>query len=170
MFPAKKTEGEELKLGPWGNAAPLENPRSQRESEDTGRSLTGPSICQWRRCRRRGFDTWVRKIPWRRKRQLPPVFSPGEMHGQRSLSATVHGVAHQLETTWPLSTNHPCFLHEAYSADTHPPGRPGEPQHPLSLANSWWFLGSAPKKTFSNTNLRPKVSKAFSTNTAPWNH
>lgn len=55
MFPAEKTEREELKLGPWGNAAPLENPRSHRESEDTGRSLTGPlgfvfwafQVAQW---------------------------------------------------------------------------------------------------------------------------
>ena len=40
------------------------------------------SACQ---CRRRGFDPWVRKIPWRRKWQPPPVFLPGEFHGQRSL-------------------------------------------------------------------------------------
>ena len=36
-------------------------------------------------CRRPGFDPWVGKIPWRRKRQLTPVFLPGESHGQRSL-------------------------------------------------------------------------------------
>ena len=36
-------------------------------------------------CRRHGFDSWVRKIPWRRKWQPTPVFSPGEFHGQRSL-------------------------------------------------------------------------------------
>jgi len=30
--------------------------------------------CQSRRCRRRGFDLWVRNIPWRRKWQLTPVF------------------------------------------------------------------------------------------------
>ena len=35
--------------------------------------------------RRRGFDPWVRKIPWRRKWQLTPVFLPGESHGQRSM-------------------------------------------------------------------------------------
>ena len=32
-----------------------------------------------------GFDPWVRKIPWRRKWQLTPVFLPGKSHGQRSL-------------------------------------------------------------------------------------
>ena len=32
------------------------------------------------------FDSWVRKIPWRRKWQTTPVFLPGESHGQRSLA------------------------------------------------------------------------------------
>ena len=32
-----------------------------------------------------GFDSWVRKIPWRRKWQPTPVFLPGESHGWRSL-------------------------------------------------------------------------------------
>ena len=39
------------------------------------------SICQCRRLRRPRFDTWVRKIPWRRKWQLALLF----LHGQRSL-------------------------------------------------------------------------------------
>ena len=33
---------------------------------------------QCRRHKRRGFDPWVGKIPWRRKRQPIPVFLPGE--------------------------------------------------------------------------------------------
>ena len=36
-------------------------------------------------CRRRGFDPWVKKIPWRREWLSTPVFFPGESHGQRSL-------------------------------------------------------------------------------------
>ena len=48
------------------------------------------SICQYKRCR---FDSWVGKIPWRRKWQPTPVFTPGESHGQRSLGTTVQGVA-----------------------------------------------------------------------------
>ena len=32
------------------------------------------------------WETWVRKIPWRRKWQPIPVFLPGESHGQRSLA------------------------------------------------------------------------------------
>ena len=31
-------------------------------------------VCQCRRCKRRGFDPWIRKIPWRRKWQPAPVF------------------------------------------------------------------------------------------------
>ena len=41
--------------------------------------------CQCRRCKRRGFDPRVGKIPWRRARQHTPVFLPGESHGQRNL-------------------------------------------------------------------------------------
>ena len=32
-----------------------------------------------------GFDSKVRKSPWKRKQQPTPVFFPGESHGQRSL-------------------------------------------------------------------------------------
>ena len=39
--------------------------------------------CQCRRCRRRRFNPWVEKIPWRRKWQPTPVSLPGESHGQR---------------------------------------------------------------------------------------
>ena len=44
------------------------------------------SACQCRRCKRSGFDPWVKKIPWRRPWQPTPVFLPGESHGQKSLS------------------------------------------------------------------------------------
>ena len=43
------------------------------------------SACRCRRHKRRGFDPWVGKIPWRRELQPTPVFLPGESHGQRSL-------------------------------------------------------------------------------------
>ena len=46
------------------------------------------STCQ---CRRRRLNSWVRKIPRRRKWQPTPVFLPGESHGRRSLT-TIHGV------------------------------------------------------------------------------
>ena len=37
------------------------------------------------RCRRRGFDSWVGKIPWRRKWQPTPVLLPGKFYELRSL-------------------------------------------------------------------------------------
>ena len=44
------------------------------------------STRQCRRPRRRGFDPWVGKIPWKRKRHPTPRFLPGKFHGQRSLA------------------------------------------------------------------------------------
>ena len=48
--------------------------------------------CQYRRHKRPGFDPWVGKIPWSRKRKPTPVFLPGKFHGQMSQRATVYGV------------------------------------------------------------------------------
>ena len=39
------------------------------------------------------FDSWVRKIPWRRKWQPTPEFLPGEFHGQGACWVTGHGIA-----------------------------------------------------------------------------
>ena len=50
---------------------------------------------QWRihlQCGRPGFNPWLEKIPWRKKWQPTPVFSPGESHGQRSLAGYSPGV------------------------------------------------------------------------------
>ena len=53
------------------------------------------STCQCRRYKRHRFNTWVGKIPWRRKWQPTPVCLPGKFHGQMSLVgswwATAHG-------------------------------------------------------------------------------
>ena len=43
------------------------------------------SACQCRRCNRCGFNSWVGKIPLRRKWQPTPIFLPGKFHGQWSL-------------------------------------------------------------------------------------
>ena len=42
-------------------------------------------VCQCRRCKRCGFNPWVRKIPWRRAGQLTRVLLHGKFQGQRSL-------------------------------------------------------------------------------------
>ena len=41
------------------------------------------SVCQ---CKRRGFNPWIKKIPWRGNWQPTPVFLPGKPHGQRSMA------------------------------------------------------------------------------------
>ena len=41
--------------------------------------------CQCRRCQRYGFNPWVGKILWSRKRQPTLVFLPGKSHGSKSL-------------------------------------------------------------------------------------
>ena len=57
-----------------------------------------------------GLIPLVRKIPWRRKWQLTPVFLPGKSHGQRSQWATVHGpVWTKSQTRW--SNWHTFTLH-----------------------------------------------------------
>ena len=50
------------------------------------------SACQCRRHKRCGFDPWIRKIPWERKRHPTPVFWTGKLHGQRSVAGYIHGV------------------------------------------------------------------------------
>ena len=40
-------------------------------------------------CRRPQFDSWVRKIPWRREQLLTPIFWPGDFHGLYRLPTPV---------------------------------------------------------------------------------
>ena len=54
--------------------------------------------CQCRRCKRRGFDPWVRKIPWRIW-QPTPAFLPGESPGQRSLAGYSPWSCRELDMT-----------------------------------------------------------------------
>ena len=56
------------------------------------------------KCRRPGFDPWIRKIPWRRKWQPTPVFLPGKSHGWRSLVGyTPWG--HRVRHYWATNTH-----------------------------------------------------------------
>ena len=54
---------------------------------------------QCRRCRRCGFDPWVRKIPWNRKWQPTPAFLLGESQGQRSLAGYSPRACKESDTT-----------------------------------------------------------------------
>ena len=65
---------------------------------------------QWYRihmqCRKFRFDPWVRKIPWRRKRQPTPVFLPGESNGRRSLMGYSPWDCTELDVTQQLNKYH----------------------------------------------------------------
>jgi len=79
------------------------------------------SACQ---CRRRTFDPWPGKIPWRRKQWPTPVFLPGKCHGQRSpagLQPTgLQRVGHSLATEQQQQQAehgllwHPCFSKQTW--------------------------------------------------------
>ena len=49
------------------------------------------------------FDSWLRKIPWRRERLPTPVSSPGELHGQRSLAGYSPWGRQESDTTEQLT-------------------------------------------------------------------
>ena len=83
--------------------------------DPSGEELT----CQCRRCKRHRFSPWVGKIPWRRAQQPTPVFLPGEPHGQRSLGATVPGVA-QSRTRLSAGASTACHFNGAKLVRTDP--------------------------------------------------
>ena len=72
-----------------------------------GASGKGPTY-QRRKCKGRGFNAWVGKIPWRRAWQPTPVFLPGESHGQRSLARYGPWGCKELDTT--EVTYHMCII------------------------------------------------------------
>ena len=69
-------------------------------SEFPGGASGKEPTCQ---CRRRRFDTWSGKIPWKRKWQPIPVFLLGESLGQRSLVGYSPWGHKELDTTEHLS-------------------------------------------------------------------
>ena len=58
------------------------------------------SVCQ---CMRHGFDPWVGKLPWRRKRQCTTACLPGKSCGQRSLVGYSPWGCKKSNTTEPLT-------------------------------------------------------------------
>ena len=65
--------------------------------------------------RRRGFDPWVGKIPWRRKWEPAPVFLPGESQGQRSLVGRPGGTEPP-GSSWGRKESHIATEHERVMA------------------------------------------------------
>ena len=54
---------------------------------------------------RRGFDSWVRKIPWRRKWQPTPVFLPGKSQEQRGLAGYSPWGCKESDMTYQLNNS-----------------------------------------------------------------
>ena len=62
------------------------------------------STCQCRRHKRCRFDSWIGKIPWRRKWQRTLVFLPGKFHGQRRRSGYSPQGCKELDMTEHMHT------------------------------------------------------------------
>ena len=73
------------------------------------------AACQCRRCKMRGFDPWVRKIPWNKKWHATPVFSLENSMERGAWWATVHGVT---KSQTLLSTH--THIHTRYLQQSFP--------------------------------------------------
>ena len=88
------------------------------------------SACRCRRCKRRGFHPWARKIPCRRKWQPTPVFLPGKPHGQRSLEGYSPWDRKECNTTKHARTDNDCSLYiQALPKRYNQPSYAGESRH-----------------------------------------
>ena len=73
-----------------------------------GASAKEPA-CQCRRCKRNGFNPWVKKIPWKRAWQPSLVFLLGESSEQRSLADYSPWGCKELDTTEVTQHMHTIF-------------------------------------------------------------
>ena len=92
-------------------------------------------------CKRPGFNPWVRKVPWRRKRQPTLVFSPGESHRQRSLEGYSPQGHKESNTTEQLSV----YTHTHTHTHTHTPKKPRKHWSGEQQAYLWSLASLVPK-------------------------
>ena len=99
------------------------------------------STCQ---CRRRGFDPWVGKMPWRRKWRPTPVFLSAKFRGQRSLvgysTISFHRVSDAIQPPHPLLPTSPLALNLSQHQSLFQ--RAGSLHHLASLLQSFGALAS----------------------------
>ena len=67
-------------------------------------------------CKRPGFHPWVGKIPWRSKRLLTPVNSPGEFHGQRNLEGYI---VHRVAKSWTQYIYHNTYYSKSLGKNSN---------------------------------------------------
>ena len=58
-----------------------------------------------------GFDSWVRKIPWRRKEQPTPAFLSWKSHGEACQGYIPWGLKRVREDLVTKQQQHPCTHH-----------------------------------------------------------
>ena len=80
----------------------------------SGASSQEPT-CQCKRHKRHNFYPWVEKIPWRWAWR-PPIFLPGEFHGQRCLAGYSPGVAKSRSWLQPFSAQNSTRLRDHLGA------------------------------------------------------
>ena len=66
------------------------------------------SACQYKKCKKHGFDPWMGKISWDRRWWPPPVFLPGKSHGQRSLTGYNLQGNRRVGHNWATEHTHHC--------------------------------------------------------------
>ena len=67
-----------------------------------------------------GFDSWVRKIPWRRKWQPTPVFLPVKSHGQRNLVGSSPWGHKESDITYQLNKSNKTVQQRGLFSFLHP--------------------------------------------------
>ena len=100
------------------------------------------STCQCRRHKTCRFDSWIGKIPWRRKLHPTPVFLLGKSHGQRRLAGYSHEVTKESNSTWQLNSNTtPTKPHRngPRGSNTSSPRHKGFTQPVLDLLPTVWI-------------------------------
>ena len=55
--------------------------------------------CQFRRCKRLGFNPWIWKIPWREGMATHSSILAWRIPWRGAWQATVHGITKELDTT-----------------------------------------------------------------------
>ena len=84
-------------------------------------------------------EMWVQSLgwldPWRRKWQPTRLFLPGKSHGRRTLAATVHGVAKELDMSEQLNRSNEIvrIITKIFSLRSCMDGKMGEPERELGF-------------------------------------
>ena len=70
--------------------------------------------CLLQQCRKPSFNSWVGKIPWRRKWHPTSIFLPGKSHKQRSLEGYSPWGLKELDTTRQLKNKKAVTVRQCY--------------------------------------------------------